>query len=579
VSNYDKYPTIEAMDGSACWRGWSPICAEIIRAMCAKTKDRVVVAVESYTGLLDEVHRELDLGLSPVEHFFFTGHAFKSAEEIDRLVAPWLGGDDPLFGRYTTLEMADFIDARKQQELKKEIESRRDTVLVYGPGALLCCEPDIIIYADMPRWEGQLRQRRNEVSNLGVENKSLKGSLQYKRGFFIDWRVCDRLKAATMERWDYLLDSTVAGDPKLITGPALRETLERAVHRPFRVVPFFDPAPWGGQWMKKHFDLDPSQSNYGWGFDCVPEENSLLLNFNGTQVEIPALNLVFFCPKELLGDAIYNRFGAEFPIRFDFLDTIQGGNLSLQVHPLADFAREQFGISYTQDESYYILRATPQGHVFLGLKLGINPRQMLDELQQADRGGSPFAAQNFVQVWPATEHDHFLIPAGTVHCSGAGTLVLEISATPYIFTFKLWDWGRLGLDGLPRPTNIERGQQVIDWDRDREWTSSQLINQIQPLESGEGWRSERTGLHPLQFIETHRHWFTAKVLHHTHGTVNVLNLVEGDAAMVESPTGAFEPFEIHYAETFIIPAAVGEYTIRPLRNQKEMGTIKAMVRI
>ena len=216
-------------------------------------------------------------------------------------------------------------------------------MVVLGAEALLCCEPDVIVYADMPRWEGQLRQRRNEVSNLGVNNRELPGSLKYKRSFFVDWQVCDRLKQASLDRWDYLLDTTIPGDPKLVTGPALRATLDTAARRPFRVVPFFDPAPWGGQWLKQRFDLDPAVPNFGWGFDCVPEENSLLLAFGETKVEIPAMDLVFRRPRELLGEAVYAAFGPEFPIRFDFLDTMQGGNLSLQVHPTLAYARRHFG--------------------------------------------------------------------------------------------------------------------------------------------------------------------------------------------------------------------------------------------
>ena len=81
--------------------------------------------------------------------------------------------------------------------------------------------------------------------------------------------------------------------------------------------------------------------------------------------------------------------------------------------------------------------------------------------------------------------------------------------------------------------------------------------------SGDGWREERTGLHEREFIETRRHWFTKAVPHDTRGGVNVLNLVAGEEAVVESPAGAFEPFVVHYAETFIVPAAVGAYAIRP----------------
>ena len=159
-------------------------------------------------------------------------------------------------------------------------------------------------------------------------------------------------------------------------------------------------------------------------------------------------------------------------------------------------------------------------------------------------------------------------------------MVLEISATPYIFTFKMWDWGRLGLDGLPRPINVERGIKNIAWERDEHYVQEQLVNCTEPIASGDGWREERTGLHEREFIETRRHWFTAIVPHHTEGGVNVINLVEGREAIVESPTGAFDPFVVHYAESFIIPAAVGAYTIRPYGEAEgtECATLKAWVR-
>ena len=158
-------------------------------------------------------------------------------------------------------------------------------------------------------------------------------------------------------------------------------------------------------------------------------------------------------------------------------------------------------------------------------------------------------------------------------------MVLEISATPYIFTFKLWDWGRLGLDGKPRPIHLEHGFANIQWDRDTEWTKKNLVNRFSPLGTGNGWREEFTGLHEREFIETRRHWFTKAVPHHTHGGVNVLNLVEGAEAVVESTEERFEPFVIHYAETFIVPAVVGPYTIRPLGSiSNPLATMKAYVR-
>jgi mannose-6-phosphate isomerase class I len=259
---------------------------------------------------------------------------------------------------------------------------------------------------------------------------------------------------------------------------------------------------------------------------------------------------------------------------------VGGQNLSLQVHPSTEYIRETFGMSYTQDESNYMLDAEPDAIVYLGLRVGIGQEEMLADLERAQQGGYSFPAEHYVNVFPARKHDHFLIPAGTVHCSGRNGMVLEISATPYIFTFKLWDWDRLGLDGMPRPVHLQHGRKVIEWDRTTRWVERNLVNRIEVIRKEENWMEERTGLHEFEFIETRRHWFSGKVPHHSNGGVQVLNLVEGEEAIVESPAGTFEPFVVHYAETFIIPAAVGPYTIKPGKGSenKTLATIKAFVK-
>jgi mannose-6-phosphate isomerase class I len=501
-------------------------------------------------------------------------------EQIDHLVEPFLGSADPVFGFLSGLVLPQFFDQARLQVLRARIENERSgLILIVGCGAALLHPGDILVYADLSRWEAQNRFRRNEASNLGVENRALAASLQYKRAFFVDWRVADRWKRPLISRWHFVLDTSDPKKPKLADGGAVRRGLQHAVTRPFRVVPFFDPAPWGGQWMKEVCGLDAGSPNYGWCFDCVPEENSLLLGIGDERLEIPAINLVFAHPQALLGDAVHARFGDEFPIRFDFLDTMGGGNLSFQVHPLTEYIQHHFGMHYTQDESYYILDAAPDAQVYLGLRENVDPAAMERDLRAAQGGGAPFPAERYANQWPAKAHDHFLIPAGTVHCSGANSMVLEISATPYIFTFKMWDWGRLGLDGKPRPIHLSHGIPNIQWDRTTAWVQQQLINRVEPLGSGDGWREERTGLHAREFIETRRHWFTKTTPHSCHGGVNVLNLVKGEEVLVESPVGAFAPFPVHYAETFIVPAQVSAYTIRPANSSgTEHATVKAFVR-
>jgi mannose-6-phosphate isomerase class I len=579
---YDKQPSthIPGSMGQA-WQGWPSVIAALRDgiARVRHGRERVVVAIDGATGLLPEVRAVLCDALGASAWIDASAAWIESALWEGR-VAPYLGGDHPLFGYLSPLPVDALIDPDRARDIATRVSGMQGVVVLFGTGASRLVTPDLLVWADMPRWEGHLRQRAGRVDNLGVANAGAKASLQYKRAYFVDWRVVDRLKQDTIERWDFLLDSTIEGDPRLVTGEALRHGLRHVAHRPFRVVPYFDPAPWGGHWMQRVCGLDADAPNFGWCFDCVPEENSLRLRFGGVQVEMPSINLVFRHPVELLGRSVYDRFGAEFPIRFDFLDTMGGGNLSLQVHPLTEYIQRTFGMSYTQDESYYMLDAGPDASVYLGVKAGVDRPAMMAELAEAQRGARPFDAPRFVNQWPVRKHDHFLIPGGTVHCSGANAMVLEISATPYIFTFKLWDWERLGLDGQPRPINLTHGAANIQWDRQTEWVRDNLVNRIEPLGSGDGWREERTGLHALEFIETRRHWFSKAVPHDTGGTVHVLNLVEGAEAIVESPVGAFEPFVVHYAETFIVPAAVGAYTIRPHGPSRDSlcATIQASVR-
>lgn len=575
---YNKHPEVSVRGFDAhAWRGWNDIITTLNTRVL--TSRKTVLVIDCYPGVrLEELERNVLARFGNAVRINVET-ARRDEHTLSEMLARNLT-DDRVFGVLSCHQLAEFFDAEALTALQKQVAEAAGLVIVYGSGAALVHPGDVLVYADMPRWEIQQRMRAGELGNWGVENLTEDMLRRYKRAFFVEWRVFDRHKTPLLKRCDFLLDTTQADAPAMVSGEALRAGLKQTTQQPFRVVPFFDPGVWGGQWMKQRFDLDPAKPNYAWCFDCVPEENSLLMRFGDVRIEIPSIDVVLLQPRALLGEKVHARFGAEFPIRFDFLDTVGGQNLSFQVHPLTEYIQQQFGMHYTQDESYYILDAEPGAVVYLGTQTGTRPEAMMDDLRQAARGEKPFDDARFVNQIPAKKHDHFLIPAGTVHCSGAGTMVLEISATPYIFTFKLWDWGRLGLDGLPRPVHLDHGEKVIDWQRDTQWVNDHLVNRIEPVAEGEGWREERTGLHEREFIETRRHWFSGPVVHHTEGGVNVLNLVEGDEARVDSPSGAFEPFVVHYAETFIIPAAVGEYRITPWGkgSGQQFATVKAWVR-
>ena len=616
MSSYQKYPStyVKTHDGELL-AGYDAITGRIrqeYEAFESSGKKDYLIAIDTYPGVCDEEVLEALKGL-PCSSLFDMQTVFREEEELAEQLKYHLT-DDRVFGRMFFGELEDLMDPGRLAKMREDVKTAEGLSIVYGFGAFLAAppaqgqailptgavvdkaggetedstgspasaaddfrHPDLCLYLDMARWEIQLRYRKG-MPNYNCTNYDEDILRKFKRGYFIEWRVADKHKMHWFDQVDYFIDTNCAGQPKMVPGQAIRDALKGLTERPFRTVPYFDPGVWGGQWMKEVCGLDKSKPNYAWSFDGVPEENSLLLDFGSGIFELPAMDLVLAYPRQLLGEKVYSRFGAEFPIRFDFLDTIGGQNLSLQVHPVTDYIRRQFGMAYTQDESYYILDAVEDASVYLGLAQDADPGQMFAELERANRGECLFDAEKYVNRFPARKHDHFLIPAGTCHGAGFGTMVLEISATPYIFTFKLWDWGRLGLNGKPRPVHLEHGRQVLQTDRKYEWVKKNLVNAVHIVNDNDDYTEEHTGLHELEFIETRRYTIRGKAVLDTEGSVNMLNLVEGSAAVIESPAGGFEPYTVHYAETFILPAKAGPFTIRPANKDETIIVIRAYVR-
>ncbi len=519
-----------------------------------KLKDEPLVVVETYPGVDQEILEEFKkLGYDLIIE---TIDLFVDEKSMNDLLQPILT-DDRVRGKMYFGDVTDFMVPEKRQAAQAKIDAHK-RILVYGFGASLVTTSGTLVYADLTRWEIQQRYRQG-MPNYNASNETQEVLQKYKRGYFVEWRMADKLKPDALNRMDYYLDTTIQGSIKMITRDDYHRALDRMLEVPFRLVPYFDPGVWGGQFMKEQFNLTENNSNYAWSFDGVPEENSLNFEFGHDCIQTPAINLVLMRPIPFLGKRIYERFGAEFPIRFDLLDTMGGQNLSLQVHPDVETIRKEFGMAYTQSESYYLLDAKPDGMLYLGVNEEVMNEDMISDLRQAQDGKTIFDADKYVNQYPAKKHDHFLIPPGTIHCSGTNTLVLEISHTPYIFTFKLWDWGRVDLNGKPRPTHIDLGERVLNMDYDTSYVEQHFINQSEVLYDDGMNRIEKTGLPPEQLIDTYRLHVHHQINLQNHGNLSMFNLVEGENCVVE--VGSFQ-LDVHYAETFIVPAAVEHFTIR-----------------
>ena len=479
----------------------------------------------------------------------------KGEDEVEEMVKPFLGTGDSVWGTKTTLKLSDFFE----ESYFDQVSEPSDAVnIVIGIGAALLSWDAPVIYLDIPKNEIQYRMRAGTTSNIGSP-EILPATAMYKRFYFVDWVVLNEYKAEISSRIAVFADAQRADSLHWLYGAEMKDAMQKMGRSFFRVRPWFEAGAWGGHWMQAHIDgLNKNEVNYAWSFELIVPENGLLFESSGKLVEVAFDWLMLFEQEAVLGK--HTRiFKTEFPIRFDFLDTFDGGNLSIQCHPGLRYIREHFGEFITQDETYYILDCKPDAQVYLGFQDDIDPAVFRTALLRSQAQKEPMEIEKYVQALPARKHDLFLIPNGTVHSAGSNNMVLEISATPYIFTFKMYDWMRLGLDGQPRPINIAHAFQNLNFDRKGKKVEQELLSKPYALEQGADWQLVHLPTHECHFYDVERLEFDSLIASETNDRCHVLMLVEGSAIILESQDGRKTTF--HYAETFVIPAAAEHYRL------------------
>jgi mannose-6-phosphate isomerase class I len=567
VGGYDIYPAFPLQQG---------MIRSGFKSLADHARNHDTVIIDGYPGILwNDFKDRLDsalvnTGIQPA--WIDISKLMKPAEEIEALVEPFLGGDDPLFGTRTDLELIDFFNQEKLGMISAD--NQRGITILYGTGALLAGLKGLNIYLDVPKNEIQYRARAGSITNIGRAGPEGPKKM-YKRFYFVDWVVVNHHKEKFIDTIDIFADLQRPEEITWTSSESIMATLDAMSVNYFRVRPWFEPGTWGGNWIKSHINgLSSNVPNYAWSFELIVPENGLLFESEGFLLELSFDWLMYRAGRKVLGHC-HDRFGSEFPIRFDFLDTFGGGNLSIQCHPGKEYMRRHFGEVFTQEESYYILDAATDAGVYLGFHDNIDPVEFRKALETSFFDSVPVEIDRYVQRHPSKKHDLFLIPPGTIHGSGLNNLVLEISSTPYIFTFKLYDWLRPDLDGKPRQLNLSRGMDNLRFDRCGNVVTGELISVPLLLHKDQNHELWHLPTHTEHLYDIHRYEFTGEITIHTEGRCHVLSLVEGSGIIVKTCGGFQQRFS--YAETFVIPAATGSYQVKNEALEKAV-LIKAFVK-
>ena len=519
-----------------------------------------VVILDGYGGVFwDQVRNQLEAALAAGgvrTAWQDVAEALRPEAELQALAALYTGGEDPVFGTRFRGCLADFFYPHKLRGFRPQ--AGIDLNILYGTGAALAGWQGLLVYFDVPKNEIQYRSRAGSICNLGASQPASPAEM-YKRFYFVDWVALNAHKQTLLPAIDLFVDEQRPDEIAWMSGEGLRGGLASMSRNYFRVRPWFEPGIWGGHWCEARIpQLSPDVPNYAWSFEFISPENGLVFESDGLLLEASFDLLMFHAHHAVLG-ACASRFGFEFPVRFNFLDTVRGGELAIQCHPRLEYIRRHFGENFTQDESYYILDCEPGSRVYLGFQPGVDPEAFREALEASLSSLEPVDIEKYVHARPTRNHDYYLIPSATVHAAGQNNLVLEISATPYIFTFKLYDWLAKDLNGELRPLHLDHGFNNLDFRRQGKLIDAELVSRPETVDQGPSWRLVHLPTHAEHFFDVYRFEFHQSFERETRGSFNLMSLVEGSSVVLETRAGLRQRF--NYAETFIVPAAAESYRL------------------
>lgn len=302
---------------------------------------------------------------------------------------------------------------------------------------------------------------------------------------------------------------------------------------PMLLEPVLHKRVWGGRRLESLFSKRlPSDEPYGESWEL----HDTATVANGAHQGRTLGDLLSEYGAALIGPD--NDPAQGFPLLIKILDAEQW--LSIQVHPNDQFAAELEGDPRGKTEAWYVLAAQPDAR----LVIGIQPETPIATVKAAIENST---LEDLLVYADVTRGDVLQIEAGTIHAIGAGIVIYEVQQSSDV-TYRLYDWGRMGLDGKPRELHIDKSLKV---------SNLETLPSIRREESAD----KSVTVIQSQYFVTLRHTLHDEAIALSTGgrDFHALTCVEGRLSIITANGNALD---FIVGQTVLIPAAVGGYTLR-----------------
>ena len=572
-----NYPKVSDHVKRALKRGNVAIVEELINDF----KGKIIVldgyTSASFTAIVNMIAGKLKLSEKNFELIKISDY-FKTADVIEEMLSDNLKVDldkDPvnLFGKREEDGYAVVFDDSKVKKLIERIKTEDKIFVIYGNGAAyydeIVCLADELVWLDVAPKNAVLRAKSGNMINIGdIVARPFREMM--RRAYYVDFEAALTLRRKLIHsgKITHYIDSTDFDEYKMLDKEAFCELTEKLSIMPFRNKPVYLEGVWGGQYVKSLRNVD-DMKNIAWVFDFIPMEVSVVAKIGNDLFEMPFYTVLQAQEKNIMGQACVDKFGGYFPIRFNYDDTFHSaGNMSIQVHSDSQYNKENFNEFGRQDESYYIINAGHGARTYLGFNDDIDPDEFLSLAKESEKEKTEIDYQKYINAVESKPGIQVMIPAGTIHASGRNQLILEIgSLTVGSYTYKLYDYLRLDLDGKPRPIHSYHGERVLRKERNATWINNNVVQSPKVIREGAGFRESIIGEHDLLYFSLRHLEFEKEILDNTNGKFHVLSLVNGEKVMVQSVKNPELCYYQNFLDIVLVPASIGEYRIVNLGNQ------------